>query len=112
MPRRASSAASARERSTYTPESSSSSLCSGRDLGESRSLRRSMSLLAILVLGFALGMRHATDADHVVAVSTIVSRERSLPRALGIGALWGAGHTLVLVVVGSLILAFDLMVPD
>ena len=40
-----------------------------------------MSLAALLALGFLLGMRHATDADHVVAVSAIVSRERTLRAA-------------------------------
>src|SRR4051812_14656274 len=51
------------------------------------------SLLAILALGFMLGMRHATDPDHVVAVTTIVSGERSVKRAALIGAAWGVGHT-------------------
>src|SRR5437588_9956942 len=50
--------------------------------------------LAILAIGFLLGMRHATDPDHVIAVSTIVSRERSIPKAGLIGILWGCGHTL------------------
>ncbi|MEA3248062.1 MAG: high-affinity nickel-transport family protein [Gemmatimonadota bacterium] len=53
-----------------------------------------------------LGMRHATDADHVVAVSTIVSRERSVVRAATIGAVWGLGHTLTIFVAGGAILAF------
>ncbi len=52
-----------------------------------------MTLLAILVLGFFLGMRHATDANHVVAVSTIVNRERSARGALWIGAFWGGSGT-------------------
>ena len=47
------------------------------------------SLLSIIALGFFLGMRHATDADHVVAVMTIVSRQRSLRPAAWVGALWG-----------------------
>lgn len=53
-----------------------------------------LTLISILVLGFVLGMRHATDADHVVAISTIISRERHFRSAAWIGALWGAGHTL------------------
>ena len=47
------------------------------------------SLVAILSLGFFLGLKHATDADHVVAVTTFVSRERSVLRSCWIGAFWG-----------------------
>ncbi|HTM45906.1 MAG TPA: high-affinity nickel-transport family protein [Polyangiaceae bacterium] len=70
-----------------------------------------MTLLAILVLGFFLGMRHATDADHVVAVSTMVSRERRPKAALLMGALWGIGHSLTILVVGGAIILFGLVVP-
>jgi ABC-type nickel/cobalt efflux system permease component RcnA len=70
-----------------------------------------ISLLSILALGFFLGMRHATDADHVVAVTTIVSRQRNLTRAALVGASWGLGHTVTIFVVGSLIIAFDLVIP-
>ncbi len=62
--------------------------------------------ISILVLGFVLGMRHATDADHVVAVSTIVSRERRIRSAAWIGALWGAGHTITIFAVGVGIIVF------
>ncbi len=64
------------------------------------------SLLAVLALGFFLGMRHATDPDHVIAVSTIVARERSPWGAAVIGAAWGIGHTLTILVVGSGIVIF------
>lgn len=67
--------------------------------------------LAILAIGFFLGMRHATDPDHVIAVSTIVSRERSLPRAGFIGILWGLGHTLTIAVVGTAIILFGAGIP-
>ena len=70
-----------------------------------------LSLLSILILGFVLGMRHATDADHVVAVSTIVSRERRIRSAAWIGALWGAGHTITIFVVGVCIIVFTLVIP-
>ena len=70
-----------------------------------------MSPLAILTLGFLLGMRHATDADHVVAISTIVSRERSLRAAGPVGVLWGLGHTLTILLVGGAILLFGLVIP-
>jgi high-affinity nickel-transport protein len=70
-----------------------------------------LSSLSILLLGFLLGMRHATDADHVVAVSTIVSEEGSVRRASGIGALWGIGHSITILLVGGAIVAFRLAIP-
>jgi len=70
-----------------------------------------ISGLAILVIGFFLGMRHATDPDHVIAVSTIVSRERSLSKAALIGALWGLGHTITIVLVGAAIILFNIVIP-
>lgn len=69
------------------------------------------SAFPLLLLGFSLGMRHATDADHVIAVATVVSRVRSLGTALMIGAMWGVGHTLTLMVIGGAILIFGLVVP-
>ena len=65
-----------------------------------------MTLLVTFVTSLLLGMRHATDPDHVVAVTTIVSSERSLSRAARIGALWGLGHTLTILIVGSAIILF------
>jgi high-affinity nickel-transport protein len=70
-----------------------------------------VTLLAVLALGFVLGLRHATDADHVVAVTTLVSRERSPRAAIALGALWGLGHSLTLLVVGGSIVVFGLVVP-
>jgi len=67
--------------------------------------------LAILAIGFFLGMRHATDPDHVIAVSTIVSRERSIAKAGWIGVLWGIGHTLTILAVGAGIILFGLAIP-
>lgn len=67
--------------------------------------------LAILAIGFFLGMRHAIDPDHVIAVSTIVSRERSIAKAALIGVLWGCGHTLTITVVGAAIILFGLAIP-
>jgi high-affinity nickel permease len=67
--------------------------------------------LAILAIGFFLGMRHATDPDHVIAVSTIVSRERFIAKAAFIGVLWGLGHTLTILAVGAAIILFGLAIP-
>jgi high-affinity nickel permease len=70
-----------------------------------------LSSISVLALGFILGMRHATDPDHVVAVTTIVSQQHSVARAVRVGALWGAGHTVTIVLVGGAILLFRLAVP-
>jgi high-affinity nickel-transport protein len=69
------------------------------------------SLLSVIALGFFLGMRHATDPDHVVAVTTIVTRQRTVKHAALIGALWGAGHTMTIVAVGGAILLFGWVIP-
>jgi hypothetical protein len=68
--------------------------------------------LAALGLGFVLGMRHATDVDHVAAVTAMAGRERTLRAALSLGTLWGLGHTLTVLVVGGAIVAFGLVVPE
>jgi high-affinity nickel permease len=70
-----------------------------------------ITFFSIIALGFFLGMRHATDPDHVVAVTTIVSRQRSIRQAAAIGALWGLGHTITILVVGSAIILFGLVIP-
>jgi ABC-type nickel/cobalt efflux system permease component RcnA len=68
-------------------------------------------LLAVLALGFFLGMRHATDPDHVIAVTTIVARHRTARGAALIGAVWGIGHTLTILVVGGGIILFSWVIP-
>jgi ABC-type nickel/cobalt efflux system permease component RcnA len=70
-----------------------------------------IGLVSIIVIGFFLGMRHATDPDHVIAVTTIVSRHRSTSRAAWIGVFWGVGHTLTIFVVGTAIILFNLVIP-
>jgi ABC-type nickel/cobalt efflux system permease component RcnA len=67
--------------------------------------------LALLGVGFVFGLRHATEVDHVVAVSTIVSEQRNVWRAALVGGLWGAGHTAALVAVGVIVLALRVAVP-
>jgi high-affinity nickel-transport protein len=69
------------------------------------------SFLAILVLGFLLGMRHATDPDHVVAVTTIVTKQPGIAKAGLIGVLWGLGHTFTIFVVGTMIILFQVTIP-
>jgi high-affinity nickel-transport protein len=70
-----------------------------------------MSTSSLLLLGLVLGARHATDADHVAEVSTIVARERSLSRASWVGVLWGVGHSATILVVGGAIVLFRFAIP-
>jgi high-affinity nickel-transport protein len=67
-------------------------------------------LLPAALLGVVLGLQHATDGDHLVAVATIVSRERRFGDGAWIGALWGLGHTVTLTGVGLAVVALDLAI--
>ena len=67
-----------------------------------------LNLGLLFITSLLLGMRHATDADHIVAVSTIACRERSVWRAASVGAVWGLGHSLTILVVGGAILLFKI----
>src|SRR5205085_7730718 len=62
-------------------------------------------------IGLLLGMRHSTDPDHMIAVTTIVTRLRTLRHASFVGMLWGVGHTLTIFIVGSAIILFDIVIP-
>ena len=73
--------------------------------------KRLITLVAVILLGFFLGMRHATDPDHVIAVSTIVSRHRAPRQAALIGMLWGLGHTFTIFLVGVVIILFSVVIP-
>ncbi|MCC7195012.1 MAG: hypothetical protein IT356_05595 [Gemmatimonadaceae bacterium] len=70
-----------------------------------------MSPFSVALLGFLLGLKHATDADHVVAVTTIVSRERSFSKAARVGALWGLGHSVTVIAIGGALVIFRLAMP-
>lgn len=68
-------------------------------------------MLALLGLALALGLRHAADPDHVVAVTAITARTRRIMPAMWLGVVWGLGHTLTLFTVGAAIIVFNLTVP-
>lgn len=70
-----------------------------------------MQPLVTLALGFVLGVEHSLDADHVVAVSTLVSTHSTLRRASLLGALWGLGHTTTLFLVGLAVVGFKVALP-
>src|SRR5436309_3435327 len=70
------------------------------------------TVFTIFGLGFLLGLRHALEPDHVVAVSTIVSSNSSIARSSLAGTLWGQGHTTSLLICGAVVLALRLSVPE
>jgi ABC-type nickel/cobalt efflux system permease component RcnA len=70
-----------------------------------------MTLDATFTLGFLLGMRHATDADHIAAVATLATRNRSIAQTVVQGVAWGTGHTFALMAIGGVVLAAGAMVP-
>ncbi len=72
----------------------------------------STGVLALLGLGLIFGLKHATEVDHVVAVSTIVSQHRNLMRSALVGAMWGAGHSAALLLVGVLVLSLRIPIPE
>lgn len=70
------------------------------------------SSLAVLGIGFVLGLQHAIEADHLAAVSTIVSEKKNLLTASIVGGLWGIGHTISLFVVGALVILLKLQISE
>jgi cytochrome c biogenesis protein CcdA len=70
------------------------------------------SMFATMGLGFVLGLKHATEADHLAAVSTIVSERRSLWQSSAIGLLWGIGHTGSLLAAGVVVLGLGVVIPE
>ncbi|MET0217301.1 MAG: urease accessory protein [Burkholderiales bacterium] len=70
-----------------------------------------MTLASILLLGFLLGMRHATDADHLAALATLATRSRSFAQTVRQGVAWGTGHTVTLMLFGGAVLVLGLVVP-
>jgi ABC-type nickel/cobalt efflux system permease component RcnA len=71
----------------------------------------SLSMFAVLGIGLVFGLKHATEVDHVVAVSTIASQQRNVLRSALVGALWGAGHTASLLLVGVVVLSLRIAIP-
>lgn len=69
-------------------------------------------LITLITLGFILGLEHALDADHVAAVTAMVSRTKSLRKSSALGAVWGMGHTTTLLLVGLLVLVFKVSLPQ
>ncbi len=68
--------------------------------------------LTLLGFGLLFGLKHATEVDHVVAVSTIASQQRNVLRSALVGVLWGAGHTASLLIVGVVVLSLRIAIPE
>jgi high-affinity nickel permease len=69
-------------------------------------------VISILGLGFVLGLKHATDADHLIAVSTIVSERKGFWNSSIVGILWGLGHSASLLIVALAVVSFNVRLPD
>ena len=69
-------------------------------------------IITALAVGFVLGLRHALDPDHIVAVSTILSECKSLRRSSLVGTFWGLGHTFSLLLVGVAVVSFKLNLSE
>lgn len=70
-----------------------------------------VTLFSVISLGFFLGMRHATDADHVIAVTAIIDKEPSVKKAAWVGVFWGVGHTLTIFLFGGIVILFSIVIP-
>ena len=71
-----------------------------------------LTTFSVLLIGFVLGLQHAIEADHLAAVSTIVSEKKNLVTAALVGGMWGVGHTISLFVVGALVIFLKLQISE
>ena len=71
-------------------------------------LTNNSSNLIVIGLGFILGLKHALDPDHIVAVTTFVGKERQVRRACKIGLFWGLGHTIALSIAGIVVVGLKI----
>ena len=78
---------------------------------ELRFADRLVPFVSVVLVGLFLGIRHSTDPDHVVAVSTIVTQQGTIGSSASIGLLWGLGHTITIFIVGSGIIVFRMAIP-
>lgn len=81
-------------------------------MGDFLGLFAAGSTIGVLGLGFFIGLKHATEADHLAAVSTIVSERKSLWSSAVVGGLWGLGHTISLVIAGVFVLLLNFEISE
>lgn len=72
----------------------------------------SLSFFSLLTVGVVFGLKHALDADHLAAVASIASERRSVISSTLVGAWWGLGHTLALLLAGVAVISFRLQISD
>ena len=72
------------------------------------------SVGVVLLVAVLLGLRHATDPDHIAAMTTLVAsgRERAARSAARLGAWWGVGHGTTLLIFGLPILVAERFLPE
>lgn len=70
-----------------------------------------MEIFFILFFGFILGIKHAFDADHIVAISTLISKTNSLFKSIKIAIFWGFGHTTTICIIGTIMIFLNLTIP-
>ena len=68
-------------------------------------------MASVLLFGFLLGMRHALDADHLAAVAALAGGSGGAPRIVRLGVYWALGHSITLVMLGSVVLLTNSVVP-
>ena len=73
---------------------------------------QSVSIVSILVFGFLFGLKHAVEADHLAAVSTIVSERKSIWSSSLVGGLWGIGHTISLLAAGIIVIVLNIEIGE
>lgn len=71
-----------------------------------------LSTISVLLIGFVLGLQHAIEADHLAAVSAIVSEKKSLYSASIVGGFWGLGHSISLFIVGAVVILLKLQISE
>src|SRR6059036_545752 len=78
------------------------------------SLSDGATLLVVMVVALALGLRHASDPDHLAAVTTLIAsgKERAVRCAARLGFVWGLGHATTLFAFGLPIVLFGAYLPD
>jgi ABC-type nickel/cobalt efflux system permease component RcnA len=69
-------------------------------------------VLTVLVFGLLVGMRHALEADHIAAVTSLASRSASLADRIKVAAVWGGGHALSLMTLGGVLVALGTTLPE
>lgn len=70
------------------------------------------SLLAILSIGFIIGIKHSMEPDHVIAVSTLAGKTKKLWQTSLTGVFWGIGHTATLFITGILLIIFKISLSE